>query len=177
VAAVAEVVLDADPARAADAFEGWDGPESLGATIRAAGGSDADAWRGTELARALLRLPPGALEEAARAEGLPLEWLVHETVRAATGWNEWQAEAWLSREAWDELVDALAERDVLLAVEGAREAAAELRHRAAALGYRAGGRPRAAGAGADGTDAQPLTEGPVLPEDVSLPPQPPDEGE
>ena len=32
-------------------------------------------------------------------------------VRAASGWNEWQGATYISAEAWDEFVDALAERD------------------------------------------------------------------
>ena len=57
----------------------------------------------------------------------------------ATGWNEWQEDVYIGREAWDEFVDALAERDTLLGSEESSAAAAELKRRAAASGYRMGG--------------------------------------
>ena len=57
-------------------------------------------------------------------------------MRAASGWNEWQGTTYLSQEAWDELIDALAERDDLLGLPNALDAAAELRRRAAVAGYR-----------------------------------------
>jgi hypothetical protein len=57
-------------------------------------------------------------------------------VRDAAGWNRWQEATYLSREAWAELVDALAARDALLGFEDSGAAAIELKRRAAASGYR-----------------------------------------
>ena len=81
-------------------------------------------------------LEPGALVEAADAPGLPATWFESTAVRAATGWNEWQGHTYLSAEAWDEFVDAVAEREMLLELPGASNAASELRRRAAEAGYR-----------------------------------------
>ena len=37
-----------------------------------------------------------------------------DAVRAATGWNEWQGRTFISQEAWDEFVDAVAEREMVV---------------------------------------------------------------
>ena len=74
--------------------------------------------------------------EAADADGLPVAWFESNAVRAATGWNEWEGQTYLSAEAWDEFVDAVAEREMLVDQPGASNAAAELRRRAAEVSYR-----------------------------------------
>jgi hypothetical protein len=111
-----------------------------------------------ELARALAALPPGALAAAAATPGLPEDWFGLPSVRAASGWNEWQGTRYLSQEAWSELLEALGARDGLLAEMGvvgelatagqgdAATAVAELRRRAAAAGYRLGGTSEGAAA-------------------------------
>ena len=91
-----------------------------------------------EDARALLALEPGALLEAADADGLPMAWFELPAVRAATGWNQWEGTTYIAAEAWDQFVDALAEREMLLDLPGASDHAAELRRRAAEAGYRLG---------------------------------------
>jgi glycosidase len=134
--AVGELACEDDRERVAEAFDQWDGAAAVGQLARRAGTSDAQAWRVAELARALLAVAPGALVSAADADGLPRAWFDSAAVRMATGWNEWEGRTFLSAEAWDEFVDALAEREMLLDERDASNAAAELRRRAAELGYR-----------------------------------------
>jgi hypothetical protein len=133
--AVGELACDSRAERTVEAFDDWDGAAAVGDLARKAGTSDAQAWRAAELARALLALKPGELLIAADAEGLPTTWFDLPAVRAATGWNEWDGQAYISAEAWDEFVDAVAEREMLLGSSSASNAAAELRRRAAEAGY------------------------------------------
>ena len=86
--------------------------------------------------RGQTRMETAALLSAAGDDGMPAAWFESAAVRAASGWNEWQGATYLSQEAWDELVGALAERDDLLGLPNARDAAAELRRRAAVASYR-----------------------------------------
>jgi hypothetical protein len=134
--AVGRVACEGHPGRTSDAFEDWDGADAVGDLARKSGTGDGQAWRAAELARALLALEPGALLEAADADGLPRAWFDLPAVRAATGWNEWEGEVFISAEAWDEFVDALAEREMLLDLPGASDHAAELRRRAAEASYK-----------------------------------------
>jgi hypothetical protein len=83
-------------------------------------------------------VPPGALAAAVDHGGLPATWFESAAVRAATGWNEWEGATYLGQEAWDEFVDALAERDMLTGLAAASGSAAELRRRAAAHRYQLG---------------------------------------
>ncbi|MGD8684159.1 MAG: alpha-amylase family glycosyl hydrolase, partial [Chloroflexota bacterium] len=137
--AIGDLACDGDRERVVAAFDEWDGAAAVGDLARRAGTGDAQAWRASELARALLALSPGQLEAAADAEGLPAAWFESAAVRAATGWNEWEGRTYLSAEAWDEFVDVLAEREMLLDVPNASNASAELRRRAAEAGYRVDG--------------------------------------
>jgi glycosidase len=137
--AVGEVARGGEPEGAAGSLDVWDAAGSFGARLRDLGYADADAWRAVELARALLALPPGALLEAAAGDGLPDAWFGREAVRSGAGWNEWQGQRYLAREAWVELVDAIAARDSSPTRAGAdpvRGAARELKRRAATAGYR-----------------------------------------
>jgi hypothetical protein len=134
--AVGSIACDGHAERTVEAFDAWDGADAVGDLARRSGTGDAQAWRAAELARALLVLEPGALLEAADADGLPTAWFELPAVRAATGWNEWEGATYISAEAWDQLVDALAEREMLLDLDGASDHAAELRRRAAEAGYR-----------------------------------------
>ena len=137
--AVGEVACEGDAERTAIGFDEWDAAAAVGDLARRSGSGDAQAWRAVELARALLASESGLLEAAAEASGLPHAWFDSTAVRMATGWNEWQEDVYIGREAWDEFVDALAERDTLLGSEESSAAAAELKRRAAASGYRMGG--------------------------------------
>ena len=134
--AIGDLACEGDRERVAAAFDEWDGAAAVGDLARRAGTGDAQAWRAAELARALLVLEPGALVEAADEPGLPRAWFESQAVRTATGWNEWQGQTYLSAEAWDEFVDSVAEREMLLELSGASNAASELRRRAAEAGYR-----------------------------------------
>jgi len=134
--AIGDLACDGDPDRTSAAFDDWDAAVAVGDLARRAGSGDAQAWRAAELARALLGVGPGALLEAADRDGLPLSWFESSAIRSATGWNEWQGRTYLSQEAWAEFVDALAEREMLLGLPSASNAAAELRRRAAEIGYR-----------------------------------------
>ncbi len=134
--AIGDVARGGDPERVVAAFDEWDAAAAVGERARRSGSSDAQAWRAVELARALLAIAPGALLAAADVDGLPVAWFESAAVRAASGWNEWQERAYLSQEAWDELVDTLAERDDLMRLPSALDAAAELRRRAATASYR-----------------------------------------
>ena len=108
---------------------------AVGELARQTGSGDAQAWRVVELARALLAIPPGRLADVP-ASGLPADWFESAAVRTAAGWNRWQDETFISREAWAELVDAVAVRDTVVGLEGAEAAASGLKRRAAAAGYR-----------------------------------------
>lgn len=138
-AGIADIACGGDAWRSTAAFDDWDGAAAVGDLARRAGSGDAQAWRAVELTRALLAIAPGDLVEAADQEGLPQAWFTSEAVRAAAGWNEWEGAVYLAQEAWDELVDAVAERDMLLGLPSAANAAAELRRRAAMAGYQLGG--------------------------------------
>lgn len=134
--AVGTVACADDPERTTTAFDEWDGAEAVGDLARRSGTGDAQAWRAAELARALLALEPGALLEAADRDGLPHDWFEIAAIRAATGWNEWEGQTFIAAEAWEEFVDALAEREMLLDLPGASDHSAELRRRAAESGYK-----------------------------------------
>ncbi len=134
--AIGSIACEGQTERVVETFDTWDGALAVGDLARKSGTGDAPAWRAAELARALLAIEPGDLLKAADAEGLPQAWFDLGAVRAATGWNRWEEETYISAEAWDEFVDAVAEREMLLELPGANAAAAELRRRAAEAGYR-----------------------------------------
>jgi glycosidase len=134
--AIGQLACGGDRIRTTAAFDDWDAAAAVGDRARRSGSGDAQAWRAVELTRALLAVEPGAMLRAADQEGLPLSWFGSAAVREATGWNEWQERPYVSQEAWDEFIDAIAERDDLLGMPSALDAAAELRRRAALAGYR-----------------------------------------
>ena len=131
-----EVACEGDAVRTTVAFDDWDAASAVGDLARRSGSGDAQAWRAVEMARALLALPPGASLAALEVATLPLTWFADGAVRAAAGWNEWEGAAYINQEAWDELVDVLAQRDRLLGLPKASDAAAQLKRRAASAGYR-----------------------------------------
>jgi hypothetical protein len=136
--AVGRVACGDDPARTEAAFDDWGASAAIGELSRRAGATDSQAWRVVELARALLGIERGALVAAAADPGLPAAWFTSAAVRTASGWNEWQGAAFVRREPWDELVDAVAARDGILGHPDATAAAIELKRRAAAMSYRVG---------------------------------------
>jgi glycosidase len=133
---VGELACDSDTERTLQAFDELDAAVVVGDLARRSGSSDAQAWRVVELTKALLAIDPGGVTDAAATAGLPSPWFEASAVRSATGWNEWQGAAYISREAWDEVVDTLSKRDGLVQLEGVDEAAAELKRRAASASYR-----------------------------------------
>ena len=135
-AVIGEIACQGDAKRTVQAFDAWDAAQVVGDLARRSGSSDAHAWRVVELARALLAIEPGALGLAVEETGLPLGWFESSALRSAAGWNEWQEVAYVSQEAWDEVVDAIAARDGLMEMVDTDLAAAELKRRAAAVSYR-----------------------------------------
>jgi glycosidase len=118
-------------------FEGWEVNRALGSAMQAIGLEQPMAWRGVELVRALLALPPGALGEAAGiASGAPESWFDQPAVRAAAGWNSYEGVAWVNREAYLELLDALAGRDTVAGHPGAFDARRAVAEAIEASGYR-----------------------------------------
>ena len=136
--AVASVADAVDRARRVETFDDWDVGAALGARMRGLGYSDAVTWRSMELARAMLAIPPGELVDASDDETVVDAWLERPAVRAASGWNEWEGRRYVSREAWEEVLETIAVRDRLLAVAPdavVRAAARRLEGRMAAAGY------------------------------------------
>ena len=83
------------------------------------GTGDAQAWRAAELARALLaRRAWRACSRRPTRTACRRAWFALPAVRAATGWNEWEGAEYISAEAWDQFVDAVAEREMLLDLSG-----------------------------------------------------------
>ena len=62
-------------------------------------------------------------------------WLQAPAVRVATGWNHWQGATFVSREAVEEWLDALAARETAAGVTGAFAAAAVIARSLEARGY------------------------------------------
>ena len=135
-AVIGEIACQGHAKRTVQAFDAWDAAQVIGDLARRSGSSDAHAWRVVELARALLAIEPGALGLAVEEAGLPQGWFESSALRSAAGWNEWQGVVYVSQEAWDEVVDAIAARDGLMEMVDTDLAAAELKRRAAAVSYR-----------------------------------------
>lgn len=132
--AMGEATARADPVEVVRDLDAWGGGDALGSVLSELGESDADAWRATELARALLAVAPGALSTASGEGSLPA-WLAESAVRHAVGWQERQGYGHIVREAWDELLDVLAARDGILDLESSAQAAARLKALARQMGY------------------------------------------
>ena len=133
---VGEIACEGDVTATTRAFDEWDAAALVGDLSRRSGSGDAQAWRVVELTRALLAIEPGAVGRAASEAAMPEGWFGLDVVAAAVGVNEWEGSTYISQEAWDELIEALAERDGLLGLEGVVAAAADLKRRAAAVSYR-----------------------------------------
>lgn len=123
-----------DTGRVALDFDAWGLGRALGAALHELGEGDADIWRATELARALLAVAPGTLSTASGLGSLP-GWLADPAVRQAVGWQERQGCGHIVREAWDELLDMLAARDGILDLETSAQAAVRLKALARQTGY------------------------------------------
>jgi hypothetical protein len=134
--AVGRVACGGDPLRTEAAFDDWGASAAIGELSRRSGATDSQAWRVVELARALVGIERGSLMKVAAGPGLPSAWFSSAGVRTASGWHEWQGVGYVGQEPWDELVDAVAARDLILGEPGGPAAAMKLKRRAAAMGYR-----------------------------------------
>jgi hypothetical protein len=118
-------------------FEGWAVDRALGSTMQEIGLEPPVVWRSVELVRALLALEPGALGETEEIEsGAPATWFDEPAVRAAVGWNAHDGVAYVNREAYLELLDALAAREFVAGFPGAFAARDALAGAIEASGYR-----------------------------------------
>jgi hypothetical protein len=93
-------------------------------------------------------------------DGLPAAVLAAEPVRVAAGWNRWQGQAYVDRDAFAELVTALAARDLVAGRRGTFSAAERLTAAAAAVGYRVAADPAPAAVADTGTDTADATPDP-----------------
>jgi glycosidase len=139
-AAIEETARESGPATGV--FDAWNVGSSLAAAFGGVGLDAQAAWRGVEISRALVGLPDGALsgirgsgETALAALG---PWFVTEAVRTATGWHVWDGVEWVRQEAWEELLDAVAARDLVSGDARSFERAARLRRAVARSGFRVG---------------------------------------
>jgi glycosidase len=118
-------------------FDGWGVDRALGSAMQGIGLEQPVTWRSVELVRALLAVTPGALRKAAGIEsGAPETWFDEPAVRAAAGWNSHAGVAWVNREAYLELLDALAARDSVADSSGSFAARDELATAIETSGYR-----------------------------------------
>jgi hypothetical protein len=98
------------------AFDGWHAGGALARALRETGLEESVAWRVVAVVRAMLATPVGALADAADAigpDGLQAAFVDHPAVRAAVGFNSWEGQDYVDRDAFEELVRALAARDLL----------------------------------------------------------------
>jgi hypothetical protein len=106
-----------------------------------------------ELTRALLALgdeglPRGSADgEVSNPELMPAAWASREPLRRATGWNQWQSETFVGRDAYLGFLDALLARELVrsaarggdaAALDGLVDAIEDLRQAGERAGWRAG---------------------------------------
>jgi glycosidase len=155
---MADAVLAFAPAHGAHrarAIDGWGINRSLGAAVRGLDLSDAEAWRAVELVRALLALGSGPGSRGADRASVPASWFDDPNVQAATGWNQHERAEYVNREAYTELVDALAARDAAMGSAASFSLAKRRADAAAAHGYLVAGSTGTPGSpGGNGTQPQ-----------------------
>lgn len=117
-------------------FDAWGLNRAMAGAARGLDLDDAQAWRTVELVRALLVLGSGVGSLAATDASVPVDWFGDASVRAATGWNDYKGDVYVSREAYTELLLVLAARDTLIGVPDAFQLANRRAHATAARGYR-----------------------------------------
>ncbi len=146
--ALGEDAADGVAADALGIFDGWHAGGSLARALVETGLDDTVAGRVVSLVRALLATPVGAIADAADAigeDGLQASFVAHPAVRDAVGWNAWQGQEYVDRDAFEELARALAARDLLAGRRGTYAAAERVSAGVASVGFRvASGRARAA---------------------------------
>ncbi|MEA2623798.1 MAG: hypothetical protein QOH61_2708 [Chloroflexota bacterium] len=138
------------PAERGRAFDGWGVDRALAEALRGLQLEDHDVWRTLELVRALLALGSGAGSLAASGALVPSTWFDDGAIRAAAGWNDFEGTEFVRREAYAQLVEALAARDAVLGSAASFDLARRRLAAAGGQGYRVSDeKPRA------------VTEGPV----------------
>jgi hypothetical protein len=122
-------------------YGSWRVGEAIRVAGRELGLDETAAGRVVDLVGALGAIPVGAL--AGTAEGsVPGAWFEREPVRVASGWHEWEGDAYVVKEAWEELVEALGARELVAQPEAGAApidpflAADALRTRVAEDGFR-----------------------------------------
>jgi len=126
------------------AFDGWQADQALGGALRETGLDEATAWRAVDLVRALLVVPVGALADVADAmtpAGLQAAFVAHPAVRAAVGFNGWEGQDFVDRDAFLELASALAARDLVVGRRATFAAADRVAAAIATVGYRVAPEP------------------------------------
>jgi glycosidase len=140
-AAVEEVAGEPET-RGDGVFDAWNVGGALAEALGEIGLDDAGRWRSVELTRALVALPDEALSHARggteAALGALSAWFELPAVQAATGWHVWEGAAWVTQEPWEELLSALAARDVVAGDARATERANRLRQTVVRAGFRLG---------------------------------------
>ncbi len=112
--------------------------EAADALLR--GGERPTIERVSRVARALLAVPVGATARLAGGDAAAdvalAEWLALPAVAAATGWNEWQGEAFVAQEPFEDWLGALGFRDATAGTADAPALARAAIDRVAAAGFR-----------------------------------------
>jgi glycosidase len=151
-ACLGDLVRASGPVAATGVFDAW---AAGGAIARSAVELEVEepaVERVVRISRALLAVPVGASARLgdgdSAADTALAEWLATPAVAAATGWNEWDGQAYVAREPFEEWLSALGARDASTGITAAPALTASLAERVAAGGYRA---PAPAG----GTDGAP----------------------
>jgi hypothetical protein len=139
-AAIEDVAGDSGPARSV--FDAWSAGGSLARTLGEVGLDGEAARRGVEISRALVGLRDRALARVRGGGDTALAvlttWFEVDAVRAATGWHVWDGIPWVHQEAWEELLTAVAARDLVEGDARSFERAARLRRAVARAGFRVG---------------------------------------
>jgi glycosidase len=119
-------------------FDAWAAGAAVAHSARELELEEPVAERVARTVRALLAVPTGATARLADDPTALDGWLAIPAVAAATGWNEWQGEAYVAQEPFTEWLTALGARDAILGVASAPALTAAGIERAAADAYRVG---------------------------------------
>jgi hypothetical protein len=160
-AGIGQVAGDAKD-EASGVFDEWEVSRCLGEALGQLGLDDAARWRVVEAVRALVALPADALAGSRKdAQGLPESWFESMAVRSAVGAHEWEGADYIVQERWEELLDALAARDVVAGRSRSFEKTAGLRRAAAVAAFRLGSPPLGSPAAVPIGLAQPAADDPA----------------
>ena len=139
-ACLGDLVRASAPVAATGVFDAW---AAGGAVARSVEALDIEApavERVVLIVRALLAVPVGAsarlVEDDAAVDTALAEWLGIPAIAAATGWNEWQGDAFVAREPFEAWMAALGVRDTCAGTPGAAAHTARAVARVADAGFR-----------------------------------------